>query len=122
MITELIKNMKQKQASSVHISVGLPPLLNINGRLIPAAAEKLSSDQIDDLANSLMNNSQAVRFKKERSINFTYILESAGRIRVNFYKQKGSTTGVFRTFSAHVPSFEKLNLPDNVQKYRHFLQ
>ncbi|MFH1063198.1 MAG: PilT/PilU family type 4a pilus ATPase [Candidatus Omnitrophota bacterium] len=116
MLKQLVKTMQEKKATSMHLSAGLPALFNINGRLIPESSTKLDCEQIDTLAVSLMSETQAKTFKLDNSVNFTYILESIGRIRVTFYKQKGLTNGVFHTLSEHTPTIKELNLPENIDK------
>jgi len=100
----------------MHISAGLPALLNIDGKLIPENSAKIKERQIDDLALSLMNPIQAQMFEQDNSVNFTYILNSQDRLRITFYKQKGSTNGIFRTLSEHTLTIAELNLPDNINK------
>jgi twitching motility protein PilT len=116
MLKELITNMQQKKATSMHLSAGLPALFSIEGKLIPESTTEFNAEQIDSLARELMNNAQFEKFQQDNSINFTYLLEPVGRIRVNFYKQKGITNGVFKTLSATVPSLDELNLPKAIDK------
>lgn len=116
MLKQLVQTMQEKKAVSMHLSAGLPALFNIDGRLIAHTSSKLASDQIDDLAASLMSQTQAKTFKQHNSVNFTYVLETIGRIRVTLYKQKGLTNAVFRALSEHTPTLSELNLPENINK------
>ena len=116
MLKQLVKIMQEKKAASMHMSAGLPALFNIDGRLIPENSPKIDARQIDALADSLMNSAQAKLFAQDNSVNFTYILDSIGRIRINFYKQKGLTNGIFRVLSEHTPTIPELNLPRNISK------
>ncbi len=116
MLKELIKTMQEKKATSMHMSAGLPALFNIDGRLIPEDSAKIEEQQIDQLAMSLMSPIQAEMFEQDNSVNFTYILDSISRLRITFYKQKGSTNGIFRPLSEHTPTIAELNLPDNINK------
>ena len=68
MLNDLISQMNEKKAASMHISAGLPPLFNIHGRLVPALAEKLQEKAIDDIALMLMNARQQDIFKNNNSI------------------------------------------------------
>ncbi|MBU1043036.1 MAG: PilT/PilU family type 4a pilus ATPase [Candidatus Omnitrophica bacterium] len=116
MLEELVKTMQEKKATSMHMSAGLPALFNIAGRLIPGNSQKIDARQIDHLADSLMNSAQAKVFAQDNSVNFTYVLDSLGRIRVSFYKQKGFTNALFRTLSENTPTIPELNLPENINK------
>lgn len=114
MLNNLIEEMIKKNASCLHISAGMPPLFNIHGRLIPTLNDSLNPQEIDNIAISLMNPHQRDKFRRENSINFTWNLNQADRIRTTFFRQKGLTSGVFRPLSTSIPSFEELNLPKSL--------
>ncbi len=122
MLNDLISQMNEKKAASMHISAGLPPLFNIHGRLVPALAEKLQEKAIDDIALMLMNARQQDIFKKNNSINFTWKANEKDRVRITFFRQRGSVSGVFRLLSKVIPTMSDLNLPEslkNLVKIRH---
>ena len=122
MLNDLINKMNEKKAASMHISAGMPPLFNIHGRLIPALAEKLHEKVIDNIALKLMNAHQKDIFNKNNSINFTWKANEKDRVRVTFFRQRGSVSGVFRLLSKVIPTIKQLNLPEslsNLLKFRH---
>ncbi|MCG2712906.1 MAG: PilT/PilU family type 4a pilus ATPase [Candidatus Omnitrophica bacterium] len=123
MLNDLINEMNEKKAASMHISAGLPPLFNIHGRLIPAPlAEKLKEKVIDDIAFKLMNAYQKDVFNKHNSVNFTWNTSEKDRIRITFFRQRGLVSGVFRPLSKVIPTIKGLNLPEslsNLLKIRH---
>ncbi len=122
MLNDLISQMNEKKAASMHISAGLPPLFNIHGRLVPALAEKLQDKFIEDLAFRIMTARQQEIFKKNHSINFTWKANATDRVRITFFRQKGLVNGVFRPLSKVIPTIKELNLPEslkNLLKIRH---
>ncbi|MFH1093870.1 MAG: PilT/PilU family type 4a pilus ATPase [Candidatus Omnitrophota bacterium] len=113
LLNDLIDKMNEKNAASMHISAGLPPLLNIHGRLVPLVAEKLAEKVIDDIAIKLMNAYQQDIFTKNNSINFTWNANEKDRVRITFFRQRGLVSGVFRPLAKEIPTLNGLNLPES---------
>jgi len=114
LLKDLFKEMLDNKAASMHMSAGLPPMFNINGRLMPTPAKRLEPDEISQMAYALMNPIQERRFILDSSINFTYELETLGRFRVTFFKQKGMINALFRPLASRIPDIKELNLPDQI--------
>lgn len=113
----------KSQASDLHLSPSRPPILRIDGALLPLIKEgKLSSQDTESLAKSLMQDSQYARFLEEKEIDFSYNFEDRARFRVNVFFQRGNIACALRLISAKVKSLNELNLPPVLHEFTKFHQ
>jgi twitching motility protein PilT len=102
----------QQQASDLHLSVGRPPVIRIDGKLYPVAGEgKLSEQVMIGIATVILNEEQFKRLQKERQIDFSVNLGEKARFRANIFFQKGFISAAFRLIPTKVRSLEDLGLP-----------
>ncbi|RKY37072.1 MAG: type IV pili twitching motility protein PilT [Candidatus Omnitrophota bacterium] len=116
-IDELLKLMVEKKASDLHLSVGIPPQLRINGQLINLEFEPLTPEIIQKLVYSLLTDGQIKRFELEKELDFSCGIENLSRFRVNVYYQRGSVGMAARVIPFNVPSLKELGLPDILKTY-----
>jgi len=105
--------------SDLFFSPGKPPLVEINGKLVPAgAARVLTPEDTRRIASDLMgNNEDAIgNLRKLGSSDVSYSLPGANRFRVNIFMQRGTCAVVMRVIPGKVPDFESLNLPAELGK------
>jgi twitching motility protein PilT len=105
--------------SDLFFSPGKPPLVEINGKLIPAGATRaLTPEDTRRIASDLMgNNEDAIgNLRKLGSSDVSYSLPGANRFRVNIFMQRGTCAVVMRVIPGKVPDFESLNLPAELGK------
>jgi twitching motility protein PilT len=105
--------------SDLFFSPGKPPLVEVNGKLVPAgAARALNSADIRRIATDLMgdNEDAAENLKKLGSCDVSYSLPGSNRFRVNIFMQRGTCAVVMRVIPGKVPDFESLNLPGELGK------
>ncbi len=116
-LNELLKTTFEKKASDLHVKVGVPPILRVDGRLVPLETEKRTTQE-DALtvALSIMNTAQKARFKEKNELDMAYAVPGLGRFRVNVFQQRGSVGMVFRQVPAKILNFEDLMLPVVLQK------
>ena len=114
-VNELLNVMMRKAASDLHMGVGRPPFLRIDGDLMPTDFDILSEEEMEMLAKQLLTPKREYRLEEENEIDFAYQFVSdegqRGRFRVNLFRQKGSVAAALRLVSDKIPSFEELNLP-----------
>ncbi|MBI4845765.1 MAG: PilT/PilU family type 4a pilus ATPase [Candidatus Omnitrophica bacterium] len=115
-ITNLINQMVARKAASLHLSAGVPALVNIHGRFEPISDNNMDDHEINQLVNNLITPAQVKAFLLNKSLHFTYLFENYGRMRVTFFKQKGLTNAIFRPIPINVPELEKLGLPESLKK------
>src|SRR5512142_1935813 len=99
-LNDLLKLTFEKKASDLHVKVGVPPILRIDGRLVPLETEKRTTQEDAlSVAFGIMNAAQKAKFKEKSELDMAYAVPGLGRFRVNLTSQRGSTGMFFR----HVP-------------------
>jgi twitching motility protein PilT len=100
--------------SDLFFSPGKPPLVEVNGKLVPAgAARSLTCEDTRRIASDLMGDNQdaAENLRKLGSCDVSFSLPGSSRFRVNIFMQRGTCAVVMRVIPGKVPDFESLNLP-----------
>ncbi|MBI2265105.1 MAG: type IV pilus twitching motility protein PilT [Armatimonadetes bacterium] len=108
---DLLKATIERGASDLHITVGLPPMLRINGKIQPTEFPRLSQDDSKRLIYSILNDKQKEKFEKTWELDCSHGVRGFGRFRVNAYRQRGVTGAALRAIPGSIPSREELNLP-----------
>jgi twitching motility protein PilT len=103
--------------SDLFFSPGRPPLIEVNGRLQPTGPRALSADDTRRIASDLIgaNQNALTSLRDLGSCDVSYSLANLSRFRVNIFMQRGSCAIVMRVIPSKVPSFEALNLPDELR-------
>ena len=113
-IEEILRAAKEAGASDVHLTVGIPPKMRVNGNLITMDYPKmLPADTLEVLVN-IMTEVQRERFEERGEYDMSFSIPNCGRYRVNAYKQRGSVALAFRLVGTKVPSPEELGVPESV--------
>ena len=114
-IRVLLQEVVERKASDLHLTVGIPPVFRIYGRLTLAGKYRpLRPPDTEHLAHSLLGEERWQRFLKEREADFSLGLPDLGRFRINAYFQRGSIGLAIRALSYVIPSMEELHLPKEV--------
>ncbi|KLU66282.1 twitching mobility protein [Desulfosporosinus acididurans] len=108
---ELFLNAAEKKASDIHLTIESPPVLRVDGSLVPLLMDKLSQFDLETFALSLMNEIQKKRFTEFGELDLSYSLSHVGRYRVNIFRQRGSMGVVIRLIPHDIPTPESLGLP-----------
>ena len=116
-LNDLLKLTFERRASDLHIKVGVPPILRIDGKLTPLESEKrLTQEDALNVAMGIMNPVQKAKFLEKNELDMAYAVPGLGRFRVNVFKQRGSVGMVFRLVPAKILTFEELTLPTVLAK------
>ncbi len=113
-IVDLLNLAVDRSSSDLVITVGLPPMIKIDGEFHPTEYEPLTPQETRRLTYALMDEKQQRVFEEEKELDFSFSLPGKGRFRVNIFLQRGSVGGVLRVVPSNVKSFEELGLPKNV--------
>ena len=87
-VEQLLSIAKEKKASDVHVTVGLPPRVRINGELVDLDYPKLSPDDCEKLILDIMDDRQQAMFKDRGELDFSFSVPNIGRYRVNVFRQR----------------------------------
>lgn len=115
-IYDLMKLAAEKNASDLHLTPGEPPILRIHGQLERMDMEKLSADTVKKMLYSIMAEKQITQFEKTLEVDFSSEIEGVARFRVNVYSHHTGLAGALRMIPYKIPTFEDLNLTDDVYK------
>lgn len=113
-IKEMLGIAKAAGASDVHITVGIPPKMRVNGKLITMEYERFLPGDTQQILSEIMNEEQMRRFEERGEYDMSFSIPNMGRYRVNAYRQRGSVAIALRLVGTHVPSPEELGVPDSV--------
>lgn len=112
---ELLKKCEEENASDLHITVGMPPVLRVNGSLIPVCDIKLTPDDTTKYAKEILGDKLYSEYNEKGEIDTSYSEKGVGRFRVNVFKQRGSDALALRVVPLQVPTLEKLNMPSIIK-------
>jgi len=109
-----------KDASDLHLKVGAPPYLRIDGELVPQLDYKLTDEQTEAFLDDILSPRQRKIFDEKSEIDLAYSVKGLGRFRTNIFRQRGSVGIVMRRIKSKIPDFEELNLPDVLKRIAEF--
>jgi len=109
-LERLLRLMNKYSASDLHIKVGNPPILRIQGRVRYFDAESLDGAVIEDMLREVLTPAQQAEFDGGSDLDFAYSIPKVGRYRMNAFRQRGSVSLAIRRVNTEVPSFEDLHL------------
>jgi twitching motility protein PilT len=115
-LDQLLKFAVERGASDVHIKVGSPPFIRIDGRLERTDYQLVSPVETERIAFAIMPKQRADEFISTSEADFAYSVAGLGRFRVNVLRQRGSVGLVFRRVQSEIPGFAELGLPPAVRK------
>jgi twitching motility protein PilT len=108
---QLLKAMIEKGASDMHITTGSPPLLRIDGQIVPLKLPPLGPVETKQLCYSILTEEQKIQFEKTSELDLSFGVKSLSRFRANVFMQRGAVGGAFRTIPFKILTFEELGLP-----------
>src|SRR5258706_631364 len=115
-LDQLMRNAVERGASDVHIKVGSPPFIRVDGRLERTDLAWVSPVETERIAFAIMPKQRAEEFIGSSEADFAYAVSGLGRFRVNVMRQRGSVGLVLRRVQSDIPTFEALGLPPVVRK------
>src|SRR5918996_1582537 len=116
-LNSLLSLCAEKEGSDLHLKVGSPPKVRVDGLLYPIEGEEpLRPDQTEAIARSIMNDERWARFLEKNEADLAYGLQGVARFRVNVFRQRGSISLVMRLVRIGSPSMEDLGLPPIVSQ------
>ncbi len=108
----LLKLMVEKNASDLHMRVGVHPVLRVNGDLFKLQTERLTLEDMELMIKTLMKPEQYELFLRNNEFDFAFSLKEVGRFRINVFRQRGTPSLAIRAIKTHAPEFNELGLPE----------
>jgi twitching motility protein PilT len=110
-VDDLLRMVVERGASDLHLAVGIPPVLRIDGKLYPTSFNLLTGQESQRLVYDILTDEQIQRFESALELDFSYSLGKVSRFRVNCYKDKNTVATAFRVIPAKIPTIRELGLP-----------
>ena len=120
-IEVLLDEVIKKKASDLHLQVGLPPMLRIDGSLIGVSgADALDEEAVESLIFAVLDEDQKQILLKDKEFDFSFAYGDIGRFRVNAFHERGNMAAAMRLIPNEILSIEQLGLPPIVNKFTEF--
>ena len=108
---EMLKDMVNNNGSDLHLTVGSPPRIRINGDLIETIDNKLTPETLNAVLESELTKDRINKLAANEDVDFSIGIEGISRFRVNIFKQRGNLAATFRRLPYKVPTLQSLNFP-----------
>jgi len=115
-ITELLAFSVKHNASDLHLSAGVPPMIRVDGEVRKVNVPALGHKEVHTLIYDIMNDKQRKDFEEKLETDFSFEIPDLARFRVNAFNQKRGAAAVFRTIPSKVLTLDELNAPDIFRK------
>jgi twitching motility protein PilT len=110
-ITQLLAFSVRNQASDLHLSAGLPPMIRVHGDVRRINVDPLDHKKVHDMVYDVMNDSQRKAYEETLECDFSFEIQGLARFRVNAFNQNRGAGAVFRTIPSKILTLEQLNAP-----------
>ncbi|HEY3746402.1 MAG TPA: ATPase, T2SS/T4P/T4SS family, partial [Gemmatimonadaceae bacterium] len=112
----ILQHMIHQNASDLHLKVGRPPTLRVDGHMVPLEMQPLTQDDLRSLAEQVMAPKNIKEFSEQKESDFALAVPGIGRFRVNAYQQRGTIAYAIRIVPFQAKTVAELNLPDICEK------
>jgi len=117
----LLEEVIKKKASDLHLQVGLPPTLRVDGSLVPvASAEPLTEETVETLIFAILDEDQKQILLKDKEFDFSFAFGDLGRFRVNAFHERGNLAAALRLIPNEILTVEQLGLPPIITKFTEY--
>src|SRR5687768_1877501 len=107
--------MSKQQASDLHLKPMRPPLVRVQGKLIPIKTEPLKPADLEKMLLPILNRAQREKFDTQQAVDFGYGVPGVARFRANMYMQRGTVGAVFRRIPIQIQNIDQLELPEAIR-------
>ena len=114
-IRDILMEATNANASDVHITVGIPPKMRVNGELVTMDKyPRIMPKDTEEIRDQIMNEEQRKAFEERGEYDMSFSIPNISRFRLNTYKQRGSVALAIRLVGLDIPSAESLGIPQSV--------
>jgi twitching motility protein PilT len=114
----LLEEVIKKKASDLHLQVGLPPMLRVDGSLLPiAGTDVLTDEAVETLVFAILDEDQKQILLKDKEFDFSFAFGDLGRFRVNAFHERGNLAAALRLIPNEILTIEQLGLPPIINKF-----
>lgn len=117
----LLDEVVKRKASDLHLQVGLPPMIRIDGNLTPSqSTTPLNEQMVEAMVFSLLDEDQKQILLRDKEFDFSFAFGDLGRFRVNAFHERGNLAAAMRLISNEIRSIEQLGLPKVINNFANF--
>ncbi|MFO0920574.1 MAG: type IV pilus twitching motility protein PilT [Candidatus Saccharimonadales bacterium] len=117
----LLEEVIKQKASDLHLQVGIPPMLRVDGALIPVVGtEALTEEAVEKLVFAILDDDQKQILLKDKEFDFSFAFGDLGRFRVNAFHERGNLAAALRLIPNEILTIEQLGLPPVVTKFAEY--
>ncbi|EDK72457.1 type IV pilus assembly protein, pilus retraction protein PilT [candidate division TM7 genomosp. GTL1] len=117
----LLEEVVRKRASDLHLQVGLPPMLRIDGALTPVSGyDALSEEEVERLIFAILDQDQQQILLKDKEFDFSFAFGDLGRFRVNAFHERGNLAAALRLIPNEIKSVTELGMPAVVNGFANY--
>lgn len=113
-IKKLLTITTERDASDLHLTIGVPPVLRINGKLKKLNLPELTSQDVHEMIYSIVTEKQKNNYEQFHELDFSFELENKARFRTNIFKTRRGEAAAFRLIPEKIKSLKELNLPEEL--------
>jgi twitching motility protein PilT len=115
-IEYLLRAGFELKASDIHLTVGVPPIMRINGEIKRYGQDSLQPSETEEMARAIIPEHMWNQFKEKGELDFSYGIPGVSRFRINTYLQRSCVAMAIRIVPTRIPSLEELELPQTLQQ------
>lgn len=120
-IEVLLEEVIKRKASDLHLQVGLPPIIRVDGALTPLpGAGVLNDEAVETLIFAILDEDQKQILLKDKEFDFSFAFGDLARFRVNAFHERGNLAAALRLISNEIKTIEQLGLPPIVNKFAEY--
>ena len=108
---ELLTLAVQRKASDFHLTAGLPPMIRLDGELVPLPYQPLKPNDIQRLIYEILSDDNITKFESTHELDCSYTVKDVARFRMNIFMQRSAMAAALRLIPSRIPSFDELGLP-----------
>ena len=117
----LLEEIVRKNASDLHLHVGLPPMMRLDGALTPIAGyQKLNAEEVETLVFAILDEDQRRILLKDKEFDFSFAFGDLGRFRVNAFHERGNLAASLRLIPNQIKTIAELGMPPVIQNFAEF--
>jgi twitching motility protein PilT len=117
----LLEEVVKRDASDLHLQVGLPPMIRIDGALSPVQGQQpLNEDTMEALVFSLLDEDQKQILLRDKEFDFSFAFGDLGRFRVNAFHERGNVAAALRLIPSEIRTLEQLGMPPVMSKFTEY--
>ncbi len=117
----LLEEVVKKKASDLHLQVGMPPMLRVDGHLTPVTgSQPMSEEIVEGLVFAMLDEDQKQILLKDKEFDFSFAFGDLGRFRVNAFHERGNLAAALRLIPNEILTVEQLGLPAIMNKFAQY--